>query len=345
VLLIGCVKSKRPEASSARDLYTSTLFVRRRAYAEASGEPWFIVSSRLGLVAPEEYIAPYEMYLPDMSAAYRAAWGRFVVAQLAERMTLAGVTVEVHAGDAYVAALRSPLEAVGTVVVDPVIASSFGETLTWYDTHSPTRTDGTDVSACQAPVGPVAPVIRPVIDAHLVDDVVRILVDRSRRMTVRELLASSRSSLNCPGMYSWWVDSVGARDLAAGLYHPIAEGLIYSGQAGATRWPSGQRSTNTLWGRLAGMHLGGRAQLSTFRLTLAAILQPGAGSSLSESALTAWMTEHLTVVSFPMDDGDAIDDVETDVLARLDPPLNLAKRPSTPVRATLSRLRRELGVR
>jgi hypothetical protein len=37
----------------------------------------------------------------------------------------------------------------------------------------------------------------------------------------------------------------------------IEAGLIYAGLAGATRWPSGKRSTNTLWSRLQGCTSGG----------------------------------------------------------------------------------------
>jgi hypothetical protein len=52
ILLIGCVKKKADTARPARELYTSPLFTRRRAYAEAAGVPWFILSSQWGLVAP-----------------------------------------------------------------------------------------------------------------------------------------------------------------------------------------------------------------------------------------------------------------------------------------------------
>ena len=32
-----------------------------------------------------------------------------------------------------------------------------------------------------------------------------------------------------PGLYSWWVDGVGATDLTNGLDHPINAGRIYAG--------------------------------------------------------------------------------------------------------------------
>lgn len=43
VLLMGCVKTKRDRPAPARELFTSPLFVRRLAYAEAVGRPWFIL--------------------------------------------------------------------------------------------------------------------------------------------------------------------------------------------------------------------------------------------------------------------------------------------------------------
>jgi hypothetical protein len=66
-----------------------------------------------------------------------------------------------------------------------------------------------------------------------------------------------------PGLYSWWVDEPGAVALTSGLGHHVA-GLIYVGQAGATRWPSGRRSFNSLRGRLVGIDRDGSVNFSTF---------------------------------------------------------------------------------
>ena len=86
------------------------------------------------------------------------------------------------------------------------------------------------------------------------------------------LASSSDPRLKLPGMYAWWVNDNGAKQLSAGLGHSIAEGLIYSGQTGATKWPSGKRGSGTLRSRLVSQHSKGRITGSTFRLTLAAIL-------------------------------------------------------------------------
>lgn len=88
------------------------------------------------------------------------------------------------------------------------------------------------------------------------------------------------------------------------------------------------------------MHLGGNHKFSTFRRTLGAVLASQHGeSSIDEHRLTAWMHEHLRVVAVPVADADALDQLETDILAALDPPLNLAKMPRTDIRARLTGLR------
>ena len=46
LILVGCVKKKRHRAGPARDIYTSTLWQYRRAYAELHGCPWYILSAK-----------------------------------------------------------------------------------------------------------------------------------------------------------------------------------------------------------------------------------------------------------------------------------------------------------
>lgn len=134
VVLVGCVKTKTSVPAPARDLYISPLFRRRREWAEASGLPWFVVSARWGLVAPDGLIAPYDLHLADTSRAYRTAWASWVTEQLeATGTTRRGGTVEIHAGSAYVEVLRPALERRGVALVNPVKAHSMGGTLAWYD--------------------------------------------------------------------------------------------------------------------------------------------------------------------------------------------------------------------
>jgi hypothetical protein len=92
------------------------------------------------------------------------------------------------------------------------------------------------------------------------------------------------------------------------------------------------------------MHLGGRHEFSTFRLSLGSILTSAwREKSIDETRLTAWMHDHLRVVTIPFMDVDALDAAETEVLRALDPPLNLNKMSASPVRERLSELRKLFG--
>jgi hypothetical protein len=332
VVLLGCVKRKLPHAAPAQDLYDSPLFRKERTYAEAAGAPWFILSAQHGLVAPTEVLHPYELRLSKTSREYRRTWGQRVVDQLADQYgDVAGRVVEIHAGAAYADAIRERLRSAGAVVEEPLRGLTMGQRLAWYST---------DTARAWAPASHQAgddPDLERIVDELNAED---------RALTPTAFLATRGDGLRRPGLYSWWVDGPGATDLSRGLAQPLSPGLIYAGLAGATRSRSRQKSTNTLWGRIRGMHLGGRHQFSTFRLSLGSVLAHATGAAeIDEARLTDWMHEHLRVVTVVVDDADALDGLETAVLAALEPPLNLAKMPKTPIRLQLSALRRQYGTR
>ncbi len=329
VILIGCVRTKRVTACPAAELFASPLFEGRRRYAVATGVPWYILSAKFGLLAPQDVIGPYDVYLADQSPAYRKAWGEFVTAQLEQRHPeLRGVTIGVHAGAAYVEPLRAPLAARGAELTTPLEHLRQGEQLAWYNSRPQPR-QATAVASV------------PAEHADPAASLARALSDPTDAVTPRDLIARGPDGLQVPGLYSWWVDAAGAADLSRGLGMLVAAGLIYAGQAGATRWPSSKRSDSTLWSRITGMHLAGAAEFSTFRRTLAAILSPVLSmSGEDDPQLSAWMSAHLRVIAVPVPDPDQLGRIETAVLDRLDPPLNLQGRPPSPVRERLTGLRR-----
>ncbi|MCE0488131.1 DUF6884 domain-containing protein [Ornithinimicrobium sediminis] len=316
VVLVGCVRSKRSDGAPAKDLYTSDYFAKMRAYAATSGLPWFILSAEHGLVRPDAWLEPYDCYLPDMDQTYRHDWGQKVATHLQRAIgPLGGVVIDIHAGAAYVKPVETAVGPLGAVVTDQLKGLSFGRRLAWYLQHS--------------------------VNQQHEHDVVARLRDPSRAATPRDFLAAKGSGLRSPGVYSWWVDETGAEDLSKGLRHGVEAGLVYAGLAGATR-SGGSSSTNTLWGRIATMHLGSRYEFSTLRRSLGSALARAHGSSvIDEADLTRWMHAHLRVVAIPIADADTLGDLETAVLAQLDPPLNLAKVPRTPLRRQLSALRQQ----
>jgi hypothetical protein len=315
VVLVGCSSSKAASPRPARELFTGTAFTKARDRAEASGLPWYVLSAEHGLLEPDEPVAPYDRYLPDTSRDYRAAWASRVVAQLAERHDLRGLVVEAHAGRAYCEPLVQPLGEAGATLLQPLAGLGQGERLAWY---------GRPVEGSSAGVVPD----------------IDVLLDPAAAESPADFLAAGRAASNEPGLYSWWADDAGAADLTRGLGHEVAPGLVYAGRAGGIR-PSGVRSTNTLWGRIATMHLGGRRQFSTFRLTLSACLSPEGGPAVDEQDLTAWMYRHLRVAVLPL----LIESVapgEERLLERADPPLNLRDVPRNELRRALTRRRKVL---
>ncbi len=51
--------------TQARDAYTGSAFARWRAFAEASGSPWFILSTKYGLLTPDQPIANYSVTISE----------------------------------------------------------------------------------------------------------------------------------------------------------------------------------------------------------------------------------------------------------------------------------------
>ncbi len=331
LVLVSCVKSKLSRPAAAKDLYTSALFVRERAYAENAAVPWFILSAEHGLVSPDQVLEPYERYLPACSPDYRLAWGTSVAAELERRVgPLGGKVLEIHAGSAYLDALRQPLRGRGAVITEPLRGLRMGERLAWYSQQSP---------ASFTPIEAPQPA-----NESAIESIVATLLDRSTAVSPEAFLAARGDGLSRPGLYSWWVDETGAHDLTAGLGIALEAGLIYAGLAGATHWPSGKRSTNTLWLRIATMHLAGSIEFSTFRLTLGSILTSSSDPRrVDETALTNWMHQHLRVVAKTVDDADTLGHLEKQVLGALDPPFNLQGMEHTAIRIRLSELRKQVS--
>jgi len=340
VVLLGCVKLKLEHRAPAKDLYVSPLWNARRAYAEAVGCPWLILSAKYGLLDPEQSIAPYDVALGDLPASARRAWGERIVAGLQARFgSVDGMTFEVHAGTAYRAAITPRLRELGATVEQPLLGLTMGRQLAWYRRQT---------GAADRHAGPAKR------RRHATNSEVRraleALEKRPRRVAAIDWPADLRG-LDQPGLYSWWVDAPGARALAQGLGQAIKPGRIYAGQTGATKWPSAKTGAMTLGKRIAGNHLNGRIRGSTFRLTLAAILAsperltsagPGQLDPDAEQRLSQWMRTHLDVAIHPFRERDALGDLEMHVLDHLDPPLNLEKRPVTAIRLRLTDLRRLL---
>ncbi len=134
IYLVSCVSKKRTSATAAQDLYTSDWFNKARKYVEGTGCPWWILSAKLGLVAPSEVIAPYDETLNKASAQARRDWARSVLVHLRPLLER-GDTAVFFAGQKYREHLVGPLEEMGVKVAVPMEGLKIGEQLSWLAKH------------------------------------------------------------------------------------------------------------------------------------------------------------------------------------------------------------------
>jgi hypothetical protein len=109
VVLIGSSGATAAAPVPVDELFRSPGFARAREHALRDGLPWFVLSAKHGLLDPGDVVAPFDVELADQSSGYRTAWGEWVAAQLADRVQLSGLTVEVHGGVDFAQPLRQPL--------------------------------------------------------------------------------------------------------------------------------------------------------------------------------------------------------------------------------------------
>jgi hypothetical protein len=236
-------------------------------------------------------------------------------------------------GGAYLRALRPALEQRGAAVAAPLAAlPGIGAQLAWYRDHAPVQPRRRQATAGE-------------VEAALRD------LDAEPQSVAAATWPADLPDLDVPGLYSWWVNADGARDLSAGLGAPIAAGRIYAGLTGATKWPSGRSGKNTLRKRIRAHHIGGRVRGSTFRLTLAAVLRSSLGLGVlgptllapeAEADLSRWIKRHLAVAVHRFPDPDPLADLERRV-SPASTRRSLEGMPPTPLRARLGRQREAIA--
>jgi hypothetical protein len=152
------------------------------------------------------------------------------------------------------------------------------------------------------------------------------------------------------GLYSWWADLEGRELLSRPLSMALPT-LIYAGQAGATSARAGKQNEVTLARRIDGNHLRGNVRSSTLRYSLAALLRTDSDfaedfvspTTANEARLTAWICAHLGVVTYPFTDRGSLACLEREILAELNPPLNLEGMHPADTRRQLKSLRRRFA--
>lgn len=101
-----------------------------RSLVEKTGQPWFILSAKFGLVSPDTVIPPYEKTLNTMGVADRRAWADNVRKQMDEVLPDADKVV-VLAGVRYRENLMAYLRARFPEISIPMEGLQIGRQLSW----------------------------------------------------------------------------------------------------------------------------------------------------------------------------------------------------------------------
>lgn len=130
VYLVSCVSKKLSTAAAAKDLYVSTWFRLARHYVDITGCPWFILSAEHGLLAPDDFIEPYNTTLNHMAVAGRRNWALRVRQQMENCLPVAD-SVAILAGQRYREFLMDYLASRFSTVEVPMKHLAIGEQLHW----------------------------------------------------------------------------------------------------------------------------------------------------------------------------------------------------------------------
>lgn len=126
--LVACTAIKATTPQPAADLYRSDWFTKARAYVEAIGAPWLILSAEHGLLDPREIVAPYDKALTAMSWRQRRKWGEPIAARLA---ALGDVPIVILAGRVYRDAILTAPSGAALNLIAPMGGLGIGEQKSW----------------------------------------------------------------------------------------------------------------------------------------------------------------------------------------------------------------------
>lgn len=145
ICLVACSRTKAAARAPAKSLYTSSLFVKSRQFAEHFFDRWFVLSAKHGLIEPAKIVAPYDITLNTMSIDDRQDWSRRVLKDLQRHLSNSD-EITLIAGHKYRQFLVPALQLLGYKVHVPVRGMSIGRQLRWLNTLSSSRQRFEDVS-------------------------------------------------------------------------------------------------------------------------------------------------------------------------------------------------------
>lgn len=154
MIVIGCGKAKLDRRAKARELYTGSLFMAARRYAEAReqahGERWAILSAKHGLVLPDEELDPYDAIM-KLRGLDLQSWALRSAVRCEQELVKAGAArrVECLAGHPYAWPFRNELHWFDIPSTEPLEGLGLGHRLQWLSQSTAGLRGGSTEGACR----------------------------------------------------------------------------------------------------------------------------------------------------------------------------------------------------
>lgn len=127
--IVQAGKTKRQEATRARDLYTGSLFVASRRWAETRMDDWVILSAEHGVLDPDAIVSPYCKSLRSLNLRERVAWGKVAADSITRRYRGMATLLHCVASDSFVELLDPFID---RLLLCPVAKLNMGERIRWF---------------------------------------------------------------------------------------------------------------------------------------------------------------------------------------------------------------------
>ena len=123
LIIISCGAKKRTYQCKAEDMYIGPLFKASLEWAKKQPIPYFIVSTKYGLLKPTDIIKPYEMTLKEMNKSEIIIWAKNIAKELPKNKKIICVTSKIYS-------LFSNYY--NGIVLNPLVGLGIGKRIKWF---------------------------------------------------------------------------------------------------------------------------------------------------------------------------------------------------------------------
>lgn len=101
VAVINCGAEKQYKKCKAKDLYTGSLFVASRKFAQSNYSQYCILSAKYHVLMPDDIVKPYDMFLGNFTKQQKQEWWQETAKQLMVKFST-GTKFDFYVGQDYV---------------------------------------------------------------------------------------------------------------------------------------------------------------------------------------------------------------------------------------------------